>query len=247
VQVLEHLIATLGADVEQDDRSPVQSGSGDQNLDQLVRTLLVIGRQLDSSDGRGALAPPASEAPDAPAERARGPRQEAIVALADMADAVGMRPAVIAAQIDYSISNTYNLLQALARKGLVELVPGSHPQRWRLTSQRRNSAAVFAKLAGSVGVGEWTTCADVSIASRGDTSAAWMVCWAVAKLPDFESGHRVLLEGGIAHPFGHDHDRGRPEDVYSALAEEGVRIGPDGRAPAAHRVTWDQLRERSRA
>lgn len=216
----------------------------DADMDALARTLRLLHRYIDGAPAD--LPGQMTAVDDAPGARARGPRQEAILALPDLANATGLRPSVIAAQIDYSVPNTYNLLQSLSRKGLVELVPSSHPQRWRLTSQHRHSAAVFSQLAGCVEAGEWTTCADISIASRGDTSAAWMVCWAAAKLPDFPAAHRVLLEGGVAHPYGHDHHRSRPEQISATLTEEGVRFDARGHADPASRVAWDQLRERSR-
>jgi hypothetical protein len=216
----------------------------DADMDALARTLRLLHRYID--DAPADLPAQLPVVDDTPGARARGPRQEAILALPDLANPTGLRPSVIAAQIDYSVPNTYNLLQSLGRKGLVELVPGSHPQRWRLTSQHRHSAAVFSQLAGAVQAGEWTTCSDISIASRGDTSAAWMVCWAAAKLPDFPAAHRVLLEGGVAHPYGHDHHRARPEQISATLIEEGVRFDARGHAAPASRVAWDMLRERSR-
>lgn len=180
----------------------------------------------------------------APAQRTRGPRQEAILALPEMANAAGLKPAVIAARIDYSVSNTYTLLQTLGRVGLVERVPGSRPQRWRLTREHRNGAELFCRIAGQVRRGEWTTCADISLAARGDTSAAWMVCWAAVHLPDFPNPHRVLLEGGRPHPYDHEHHRGRPGLVSARLVEEGVPFDEYGRAERTARVGWDDLRQR---
>jgi hypothetical protein len=214
------------------------------DVETLARTLRLLQRYLDEPAPTPAM-PPQLPA-ERPVQRARGPRQEAILALPEMADAEGVKPATIAAAIDYSVSNTYNLLQSLSRAGLAEIVPGSQPQRWRLTTSHRHSASIFRSLAATVRPGEWTTCADLSIASRGDTSAAWMVCWAATKLPDFPSAHRVLLEGGVAHPYGHEHQRARPEQIRSALITEGVRFTAEGRADSASRVAWDQLRERGR-
>jgi hypothetical protein len=213
------------------------------DVETLARTLRLLQRYLDEP------APAAAVPPQLPAERpvqrARGPRQEAILALREMAGAEGMKPAAIAAGIDYSVSNTYTLLQSLGRAGLTEIVPGSRPQRWRLTTSHRHTASTFRQLAATVRRGEWTTCGDLSIASRGDTSAAWMVCLAATKLPDFPSAHRVLLEGGVAHPYGHEHQRIRPARIRSALIGEGVRFTAEGgRADAGSRVMWDQLRER---
>ncbi len=179
-----------------------------------------------------------------PAQRARGPRQEAILALPEMATSSGLKPAVVAARIHYSVSNTYTLLQTLGRVGLVERVPESRPQRWRLTREHRNGAELFCRIASQVRGGEWTTCADISLAARGDTSAAWMVCWAATRLPDFPNPHRVLLEGGRPHPYDHEHQRGLPGVVSSRLVEEGVRFDEYGRAERESRVGWDDLRQR---
>jgi hypothetical protein len=214
------------------------------DMDALARTLQLLQRYVDGTPGE--IPTQVAAADQAPGQRARGPHQEAILALPDMANPTGVRPSVIAALIDYSVPNTYNLLQSLSRKGLVELAPGSHPQRWRLTSQHRHSATVFGQLAGTLAPGEWTTCADISIASRGDTSAAWMVCWAATRLADFPSAHRVLLEGGVLHPQGHDHHRPEPDQISADLAAEGLCLNAHGRASPASRVSWDLLRERSR-
>lgn len=216
----------------------------ESDLEALARTVRLLHRYMDAPPEELSVPAP-TEPSEPPPARARGPRQQAILALPEMADTAGLKPADIASRIDYSVSNTYTLLQALGRSGLAEVVPGSHPQRWRLTAGHRHSAAVFIQLAGVVRPGEWTTCADISIASRGDTSAAWMVCLAATKLPNFPAPHRVLLEGGVAHPYGHDHGRGRPEQILATLAAEGLRTRAVGRADPAVRVAWDQLRERT--
>lgn len=207
------------------------------------QALEVLNAYVEGADGDGAVYGPTDPSPN---QRTRGPRQDAILALPEMAKTTGLKPAVIAERIDYSVSNTYTLLQALSRMGLVELVPDSHPQRWRLTSQHRDGAALFGRLAASVQAGEWTTCGDISLASRGDTSAAWLVCWAATRVPEFPAPHRVLLEGGRPHPYGHEHQRGRPGLIVAALTTEGVPFDEFGRAEMRARVTWDELRRRVR-
>jgi hypothetical protein len=206
----------------------------------LTQALELLSRYVDTS------APtPASTGTDAVCGRVRGPLQEAIADLPGMANPAGMKPAEIGAQIGYSVPNTYRLLQALARAGVTELVTGGGPQRWRLTKEYRHSPAIFMRFVATVRPGEWTSCADVSIAARGDISAAWMVCWAASHLPEFPHPHRVLLEGGALHPFGHDHQRERPEAVRDILVREGVRFTPSGCATPVHKVAWDQLCERA--
>jgi hypothetical protein len=218
--------------------------SDPSDLETLARSLRLLHSYVDK--GPKSLPAQVLRGVDPPMGRALGRRQEAILALPDMATDAGLRPAVIAALIDYSVSNTYNLLRSLSRVGMTELVPGSHPQQWRLTSQHRRSAAEFSRLAGSVRAGEWTTCADISIASRGDTSAAWMVCWAAERLPEFPRAERILLEGGRLHPSDHDHDRIAPEQVRAVLEREGVPFDAQGCADRTCRVTWDELRGRAR-
>jgi hypothetical protein len=235
--------------------------SYDSDRETLARAVALLNRYVDGPEARRlALVPdpgdaaPAFEpveaplddppAPDSTAVQPRGPRQEAILALPEMATAAGLKPAVIAARIQYSVSNTYTLLQTLGRVGLVEQVPGSRPQRWRLTREHRNGAELFCRLAGQVRIGEWTTCADISLAARGDTSAAWMVCWAAERLPDFPTPYRVLLEGGRPHPYEHEHQRGLPGLVSARLLAEGVRFDAYGHAERSSRVGWDDLRER---
>lgn len=183
---------------------------------------------------------------EAPLTPARGPRQQAILDITGMHDEAGMKPADIAAEIGYLVPNTYVALHTMARTGLVELIANSHPQRWRLARPHRHTAGQFRHLAGLVLCGEWTTCADISIACRGDTSAAWMVCWAVRRLPDIPNPHRILLQGGVVHPYGHEHQRSNPEQNLRALAQEGVRFSATGAADPGSRVSWDLLRQRSR-
>jgi hypothetical protein len=208
----------------------------------LSRAIELVSKYVDTARTTPITAAPE---PDEPLRPVRAPRQQAIIELPGMVDPAGMRPAEISAQTDYSVTNTYGLLQALARSGITEIVPGGGPQRWRLTERHRHSAAVFGRLVAGVGPGEWTTCADISIASRGDTSAAWMVCWAAAQVPDFPHPHRVLLEGGALHPYGHDHNRVAPQQVRDDLVREGVTFSPDGLADPRQKVSWDQLRERN--
>jgi hypothetical protein len=238
---------------EKGDRMSTQ----DSDREAVARTLALLNRYVDTAPGGDLAAVPEDDehleasdlfdpdeaVPDG-SQRARGPRQEAILALPEMATAAGLKPAVIAARISYSVSNTYTLLQTLSRVGLVEQVPDSRPQRWRLTREHRNGAELFCRIADQVHAGEWTTCADISLAARADTSAAWMVCWAATRLPDFPNPHRVLLEGGRPHPYEHEHQRGRPGLVCAQLVEEGVEFDEFGRAVRASRVGWDELRRR---
>jgi hypothetical protein len=177
--------------------------------------------------------------------RARGPLQQAIVDLPGLMDDHGMASAEIAAAVEYSVPNIYRLLRALCERGVVEPVPGSGPHRWRLSAAHRRSPQVFERFARTVGPGEWTTCADLSIAGRGDLFGARLVCWAAERVPGFPHPHRVLLQGGVPHPTGHEHERQRPSDVRELLERERLAFTTGGCAAPARRVVWDQLRDRA--
>jgi hypothetical protein len=43
--------------------------------------------------------------------------------------------------IGYDFSNTYTTLHRLKNMGIVELIPGVRPQRWRLSAQYRDEAS----------------------------------------------------------------------------------------------------------
>jgi hypothetical protein len=177
--------------------------------------------------------------------RARGPLQQAVADLPGLMDPVGLTSVEIAARLDYSVPNTYRLVRALCESGVIEAVPGSGPHRWRLSSAHRRSPEVFERYARTVGPGEWTSCSDLSIAGRGDVFGARLVCWAAGRGKGFPHPHRVLLEGGLPHPVGHDHERPGPAEVRGLLAREGLTFTPAGRAAPGRRVTWDQLRDRA--
>lgn len=212
----------------------------EQVVQALTHTLELLSRQVESPPEVSVHTPDV----ESPPGRVRGRLQQAIVDLPGMVDPGGMRAAEISAEIDYSISNTYRLLQSLARSAIAELVPGPGSQRWRLTKSHRYGPSVFIRLVELVRPGEWTSCGDVSIAARGDIFTAWMVCWAADRLPDFPHPHRVLLEGGVLHPYGHDHQRRRPEEVRDRLVAEGMSFSRSASASPARRVPWDQLRRR---
>jgi hypothetical protein len=86
-----------------------------------------------------------------------GKRQRQIVELPNLATQTGARTAEIAEAIDYTAPNTYTALQALARSQVVEQVPGSPSQRWRLVQRYRTANTEFAWVADQLGPEEWTT------------------------------------------------------------------------------------------
>lgn len=212
-----------------------------------------VSRDLDLFADEASAALAAATGPDAlpeepadPAEQNLGTRQRQIVKVEQLGTEEGAKTAEIAAAIGYEVPNTYSTLQALARQGLVELIPDRHPQTWRLAARYRpsGSALPYLEVARLVRRGEWTTYGDVSIAVRGDTMGARAVGRAAALLPQFPEPHRVLQQGGVV-PDGWRDDEGRgPEECRRRLEEEGVAF-PDGvRADPDRRVTWDVLVER---
>jgi len=174
----------------------------------------------------------------------RGAREAAVLRLSGLAEGCGLRVAEVCDQISYKYSNTYKLLYAMERSDLVERVPGHRPLRFRLTTRRRAEVEDLSALASTVRVGEWTSCSDISLAARGDTGAAALVCWAAHVRPEFPNPHRVLLEGGQLHGLGHEHGRRRPEVIRALLVSEGVQFDRFERAGPGTRVHWDDLRLR---
>ena len=63
-----------------------------------------------------------------------GPLQAAVVRAPGMTSEEGVKPRAITDYLERGDEpNVRMTLQALARRGITELVPGSSPQRWRLT------------------------------------------------------------------------------------------------------------------
>jgi len=173
----------------------------------------------------------------------RGQRQQQILGVPGLATEVGMKTADVATAIGYDGPNTHTSLQALHKAGLVELVPGEVPQRWRLASRYRTTSVVFMRMASRVRAGEWTTYGDISIAVRGDTKAARGVGQAAAALPNFPNPERVLMEGGRINPKWRDSAGRGPEHCRQLLERQGVKF-KDDLADQGQRVTWDELRRR---
>jgi alkylated DNA nucleotide flippase Atl1 len=173
----------------------------------------------------------------------RGQRQQQILDLPGLATEDGMKTSDVANAITYEVPNTHSTLQTLERAGLVEMVPGVSPQRWRLAPRYRTTGTVFMRMASRVRRGEWTTYGDISIAVRGDTKAARSVGRAAAAVPTFPHPERVLMDGGVINPNWHDSEGRGPDYCKQLLEEQGVTFADD-RADPSQRVTWDELRRR---
>jgi alkylated DNA nucleotide flippase Atl1 len=174
----------------------------------------------------------------------RGERQRQILELPDLAAEDGMKTSDVANEINYEVPNTHSTLQALERNGLVELVSGASPQRWRLAPRYRNTAPVFMRIASRVKHGEWTTYGDISIAVRGDTKAARGVASTAAKNLKFPHPERVLKEGGFISPNWVDSAGRGPDYCKQLLMDDDIDFDEEGRADPAKRVSWDELKRR---
>jgi alkylated DNA nucleotide flippase Atl1 len=176
--------------------------------------------------------------------QARGERQRMILELPGLQSEAGMRTSEIATGIQYDEPNTYTTLRALERAGMVEMVPSTSPQRWRLAPRYRTTTTAFARLASRIQPGEWSTYGDISIAVRGDVKAARAVGRAAATQRDFPAPWRVVKEGGFIHQHWLDAEGRGPEEARRRLEAEGVKFDKDGRAQREFRVGWDVLLER---
>lgn len=200
----------------------------------------------DDLDAAAAVLPDLAPDGDVEVPIGRGQRQQQVLELPGLATEDGMKTSDVAGGISYEVPNTHSTLQALERAGLVEMVPGASPQRWRLAPRYRANSTVFKRMASRLRPAEWTTYGDISIAVRGDTKAARGVGRAAATLVDFPNAERVLMEGGLINPNWHD-DAGRgPEHCRQLLEEGGIKF-VDGHADEAQRVAWDELRRRDEA
>lgn len=173
-----------------------------------------------------------------------GARQRQIVDVAGLADEGGLKTGTIATAISYEVPNTYSTLQALARQGIVELVPDKEPQHWRLARRYRSNAPAFMRIAKHVGAGEWTTYGDISIAVMGHHNGSRGVGRSAAKLPDFPNPHRVLMNGGVINTSWRSEDGLGPEECQRRLEQEGIAFDDEGRADRARHIDWHELMRR---
>ena len=152
-----------------------------------------------------------------------GSRQAFVYRILAGASDEGLPTSQIAAAMDYEVPNTYLTLQSLARAGVVELIAGLKPQRWRLHPKQRGSAGPYLLAAYQVRSGEWATYGDLSIAIRGDDKGTRAVGRAAATLPDFPNPHRILKAGGVIPEDWHGDEGQDAEDCRRLLMNEGSR------------------------
>jgi alkylated DNA nucleotide flippase Atl1 len=170
-----------------------------------------------------------TQAPDTVVEyialpTARGPRQQEIAELLLAAPDEGWKTGFIANLVKMDQPNAYLALQALQKQTVVELVPGSDPQRWRLLSRYRQRQQILSA-ARLVRKGEFTTYGDVSLVVYGHARGGQAVGRVAAKLPDFPTPHRVLGKGGLISPNWTLPDgTGGPDEAIRRLKEEGVEV-----------------------
>lgn len=185
-------------------------------------------------------------AEDAAVPKGRGARQQQILELPQLAGEGGLKTAEIANLIEYEIPNTHSTLQALERAGLVELVPRTTPQCWRLAPRYRTTSAVFKRVASRIRAGEWASYGDISIAIRNDTAAARAVGRVAATDPDFPNPERLLMDNGKVNPNWRDSEGRGPEHCMRLLTEQGIKF-VNGHASSSQRISWAILAERDKS
>lgn len=197
------------------------------------------------ADETGALAAPGDEIEQVSA-LGRGHRQRQVLALEGLYAATGMTTREVAIAIEYDDANVWLVLDALRRRDVVEIVPGSDPQRWRISERHRRTAEPYVAIARLVRAGEWTTYGDVAVAAGMSAHSAIAVGRAAATLPNFPNPHRVLKKGGLIAEDWHDDEGRGADECRRRLKEEGVKFVQDHANPA-QRVTWEILRDRAEA
>jgi alkylated DNA nucleotide flippase Atl1 len=186
-----------------------------------------------------------SDVPSVDLPVARGPRQQEIVeTLSNLNGEEGLKTSEIGDRISMDSANAYLTLQALQKQGLVELVPGVEPQRWRLAPKYRLSRKII-EVGGLVEAGEWTSYGDISQVVYGHFKGGLAVGQVVSRLRECDAwAHRVLLyTGQIPAEWRSDEGLG-PEECARRLREEGVEVDGEFFAHGRHHVTHEELNRR---
>jgi alkylated DNA nucleotide flippase Atl1 len=172
----------------------------------------------------------------------RGERQESIARLPELAGEQGLTAGEISRKVEYDEANTYTVLSALEKTGLLERVEGS-PRRWRLAGVHRRDPILRAS--GVIGHGEWTTYGDIAVAAAGNKNVARAVGRLAAKHPAFANPHRVMQAGGTINP-GWSGSGGGREKCRQMLEGEGIAFHDDHADPRK-RIGWEEIEARVRA
>jgi alkylated DNA nucleotide flippase Atl1 len=179
----------------------------------------------------------------APPPAIRGSLQRRIVGLASMTTDRGMTSREVAETTTGDEPNSHTALKGLVDKGIVEIVEGSSPQRFRLTVKHRRDRVL--RLSRLIDEGEWTTYGDFSIAVYDSPRMALTVARIAAHHPAFSNPHRLLRAGGSVSPEWRDEDGDQgPEECKRRLANEGVWDEAADRAKEDRFVGWEELRRR---
>lgn len=200
-------------------------------------------RDLAATLDRLGQEPNEASVPATPAPEPRGPRQKQIVdVLAGHEDEEGMKTGEVASAISMDQPNAYTTLQALQNQGIVEMVPGVQPQRWRLAAQFRRSRRII-EAANAVRPGEWTSYGEISMLTYGHHRGGLAVGRVVSTSPDVENAHRVLeFNGHISEWWSGE--GGGSDECQRRLEAEGVEVSADQFAHGRHFVGHEQLAER---
>jgi alkylated DNA nucleotide flippase Atl1 len=173
----------------------------------------------------------------------RGSLQRRLVALPAMAKTRGTTSREAAAAINGDEPNIHTTLKGLAGKGIVEIVEGSTPQRFRLAVKHRRDRVL--RLSRLIEKGEWTTYGDFSIAVYESSRMGLAVARVAAHHPAFANPHRLLQAGGSVSPQWKDEDCDKgPEECKRRLTDEGVWDAAADRAEPDRFVRWETLRSR---
>jgi alkylated DNA nucleotide flippase Atl1 len=187
---------------------------------------------------------------DAALPALRGARQREVTDLLAAAPSEGWKTGEIARMVGMDQPNAYLTLQALQKQDVVELVPGSDPQRWRLVARYRQRQQIL-RVAKLVREGEYTTYGDISQVVYGHPKGAQAVGRVAARLPEFPKAHRILEQHGlIPLHWKHTDGTGDPKDAARLLEQDGVGVlkEKDGRfyAHPRHHVGHETLSARLR-
>jgi alkylated DNA nucleotide flippase Atl1 len=187
-------------------------------------------------------------AEDAALPTPRGQRQREVAEVLVAAPVEGWKTGEIARMVGMDQPNAYLTLQALQKQDVVELVPGSDPQRWRLLARYRQRQSIL-RAANSVRKGEFTTYGDISQVVYGHGKGGQAVGRIAMTDPGFPHPHRVLAKGGLI-PATWTDGTGGVEAAERLLKKDGVKIlyDDEGRryAHPQHYVDHEQLSTRLR-